>query len=132
VIVRVFEGVVASPNEGDFVRFLRDEALPELRAAPGLVYAKVGRQVLPQGIRVLVISEWRTPSALYAWVGPDLQFPRIVAPHLEWLTEYSITHYEALDVDAMANGEMEPGPAARLDATLETSAQPERLSQTPP
>jgi heme-degrading monooxygenase HmoA len=132
VIVRVFEGVVVSPNEADFVRFLRDEALPELRGAPGLVYAKVGRKVLPQGIRVLVVSEWRTPAALYAWVGPDLQFPRIVAAHLEWLKEYSITHYEALDVESMVEAEMEPGPAARLDAGSNGTVPAERLTETPP
>jgi hypothetical protein len=115
MIVRVFEGVVTSPNEGDFVRFLRDEAIPELREAPGLVYAKVGRQVLPEGIRILVVTEWRTPAALYAWVGPDLQFPRIVAPHLDWLAHYTINHYEALDAGSLLEAD-HPGEAGAVAA----------------
>jgi hypothetical protein len=70
-----------------------------LREQPGLVYVKLARRLQPDGSEDAVLfEEWRDAASLYAWVGPNLAEPRLIAGSAELIDELVVAHYEALDV----------------------------------
>ena len=56
-----------------------------------------GYQARPE--QVILFEEWRDPSAMYAWTGPNPERARLLPGTEELIDDLEITHYEALDVD---------------------------------
>ena len=75
------------------------EQLPLLRACDGLVYVKLARRLVGRKEEVVLFEEWRDPSAMYEWTGPDLTRPRLAPGAEALIVDLQITHYEALDID---------------------------------
>jgi hypothetical protein len=99
VIVRVLTARVSEQNAGQFNALLRKQ-LDELRAMPGLVYAKLARRLSAGGAEeVILFEEWRTPDDLWAWTGGRLNVPRLLPGTEKLIDQLTITHYEALDMD---------------------------------
>ncbi|MEO8273391.1 MAG: antibiotic biosynthesis monooxygenase [Chloroflexota bacterium] len=99
MIVRVLTARVHANKVGAFdVLFRRQVDL--LREQPGLEYVKLARRVLPDGgEEVVLFEEWLTAASMYAWVGPNLEAPRLVPGARELIAELRVQHYEALDRD---------------------------------
>lgn len=104
VIVRVLRAQVRPGRVGAFnAVFRRQIAL--LRQQPGLVYVKLARRLEPDGSQEAVLfEEWADAASLYAWVGPDLQAPRLVPGARELINELSVSHFEVLSDDGFAAG----------------------------
>ena len=102
VIVRVLAARVSEQNAGEFNNLLRKQ-LDELRAQPGLVYAKLARRLSADGAEeVMLFEEWRTPDDLWAWTGGHLNVPRLLPGTEKLIDQLTIGHYEALDMDEEA------------------------------
>ena len=77
------------------------EQLPILRSYDGLVYSKLARRLEGDSERIVLFEEWRDPSAMYAWTGPNPERARLMPGAEELITDLEITHYEALDVETI-------------------------------
>lgn len=79
---------------------LMRQQLPILHEQDGLVYVKLARRLIgSDDEEVVLIEEWRDSASMYAWTGPDLTRPRLLPGAESLITDLSITHYEALDID---------------------------------
>ncbi len=107
MIVRVFTGRVAARREGDFNANVRGR-LDAIRSQPGNVYVKFARKIEDDRERVMLVTEWATPSDLYAWTGRDVGQPKMV--DLELLDEWRVEHWEALDLTPVDDTDAVGGP----------------------
>ena len=98
MIVRVVTATVKAERAGTFNALMRAQ-LPALRQSPGLVYVKLARRIRGDSEEVLLYEEWRDTASLYGWAGPHVTRPRMMPGAEELVTDLSITHYEALDID---------------------------------
>jgi hypothetical protein len=48
---------------------------------------------------VLLYEEWRNTAALYGWTGAEIMRPKLIPGAEELVTDVSVVHYEALDID---------------------------------
>lgn len=94
-IVRVFRAEVKAGREEEFRQFLVEEALPMVRAHPGVVSAEVGlpQSGTPQSF--LMISTWSSLDGLKEFAGEDWA-EAVIDPREEHLLEsVSVSHYVA-------------------------------------
>ena len=103
MIVRVLTARVRSDRAAAFNTMMRKQ-MPILREQPGLVYAKLARQVDTEGEEVVLFEEWRDTAALYGWAGPVITKARLLPGTEELVERLTVTHYEALDVDLDESG----------------------------
>jgi heme-degrading monooxygenase HmoA len=95
MIVRVFRGRVWPGTQEEYARMLREEAVPQFRAHPGLVDIMVAEPIQPAGDEFLVISVWRSLADLRDFVGERWFEVKMMAPEAELLRSKSLQHYRA-------------------------------------
>jgi quinol monooxygenase YgiN len=98
MIVRLVTATVRTDRAGSFNALMRAQ-LPILKEHPGLVYVKLARRVQGDIEEVLLYEEWQDTASLYGWTGHEVTRPRLVPGAEELLTDITVSHYEALDVD---------------------------------
>lgn len=98
MIVRLVTATVRTDRAGSFNALMRAQ-LPILREHPGLVYVKLARRVNGDSEEVLLYEEWQDTASLYGWTGPELAKARLISGAEELLTDVTVAHYEALDID---------------------------------
>ncbi len=98
MIVRLVTATVRTDRAGSFNALMRAQ-LPILREHAGLVYVKLARRVNGDTEEVLLYEEWQDTASLYGWTGPELAKPRLIPGAEELLTDVTVAHYEALDID---------------------------------
>jgi antibiotic biosynthesis monooxygenase len=118
MIVRVLRARVRAGKVGAFNALFRGQ-VTLVREQPGLVYVKLARRLQPDGSEeAILFEEWEDAASLYAWVGPNLNEPRLVPGSRELIDELLVSHYEALDKEAEAPRAAEaPRGAAEAAAT---------------
>ena len=99
MIVRVFTGRVVAGREGEFNANVRAR-LDQIRQQPGNEYVKFARKVEGDREVVMLVTEWRTAAHLYNWTGEAVDTPHMV--DLEMLEDWSVEHWEALDMTPLA------------------------------
>ena len=96
MIVRVFRAKVMSGAAADFETKLREESIPMLQAAHGVVSWWAGRPLGAAGEFVMV-TVWRDLESLKAFAGPDWQREGVIpADELPLLEETVLHHYEVI------------------------------------
>ena len=98
MIVRIVRATVRTDRAASFNALMRAQ-LPILREHPGLVYVKLARRVAGDVEEVLLYEEWQDTSSLYGWTGRDIGRPRLIPGAEELVTDITVAHYEALDID---------------------------------
>ena len=98
MIVRLVTATVRTDRAGSFNALMRAQ-LPILKEHPGLVYVKLARRVQGDIEEVLLYEEWQDTASLYNWAGHELTRARLVPGAEELLTDVTVSHYEALDID---------------------------------
>lgn len=98
MIVRVLTATVRHDRAATFNTLMRRQ-LPILREHAGLEYVKLARRVQGSTEEVLLFEEWRDAASMYAWTGPELSKPRLLPGAEELVSDLTIAHYEALDID---------------------------------
>src|SRR4029077_4299220 len=97
VIVRVFRARVRPGSAADFEVMLRDQSIPLLRAAGGLLSWWAGRPLGEAG-EFAVVTVWRDLVSLQEFAGPDWQREGVIpAAELPLLEETVLHHYELVD-----------------------------------
>ena len=121
MIVRVLKARIRANRVGAFNALFRGQ-VALLQEQPGLVYVKLARRLQPDGSQdAILFEEWEDAASLYAWVGPNLNEPRLVPGTRELIDEVVVAHYEALDREAADVESVEF--ARRLAATEPVSIQ---------
>ena len=110
MIVRLVTATVRTDRAGSFNALMRAQ-LAILREHPGLVYVKLARRVQGDLEEVVLYEEWRDTASLYGWAGPELTRPRLIPGAEDLVTDVSVTHYEALDIDPSFDQEEVRAPA---------------------
>lgn len=106
MIVRVLTAHVRASRVGQFNAAMRRQ-LPLMRDQPGLVHLRLARRMEANGgEEVVLFEEWRDPDSVYAWVGSDLSKPRLLKAASDAADNVIATHYEVLDADVAAQGEL--------------------------
>jgi hypothetical protein len=98
MIVRIVTATVRTDRAGSFNALMRAQ-LPMLREHPGLVYVKLARRVHDDVEEVLLYEEWQDTTSLYGWTGREIARPRLIPGAEELVTDVTVAHYEALDID---------------------------------
>ena len=98
MIVRVVTARVSTDRAGSFNALMRAQ-LPILREHPGLVYVKLARRIEGDIEEVLLYEEWRDTASLYGWTGPEVTRPRMLPGAEDMVSDITVTHYEALDIE---------------------------------
>jgi heme-degrading monooxygenase HmoA len=97
VIVRVFRARVRPGTAADFEVMLREQSIPLLRTADGLLSWWGGRP-LGQAGEFVVVTVWRDLESLKEFAGPDWQREGVIpADELPLLDETVLHHYELID-----------------------------------
>ena len=102
MIVRLLMATVKADRAGPFNALMRSQ-LPILRRHPGLVHVKLARRITGEVEEVMLFEEWRDTASLYRWAGPEVSRPRLVPGAEDLVTEVSVVHYEALDIEPPAD-----------------------------
>ena len=115
MIVRVLTGHVLADQVATF-RERADQALRDARQHPGLIHARVGRQVHSDGSEeVIFVSVWGSLEALYLWVGSTelLDTPVLARGRPEVFERFEVQHYESYEEgEPVAGTEAEVAPVA--------------------
>src|SRR5688500_16804974 len=98
MIVRVVTATVRTDRAGSFNALMRAQ-LPILKEHPGLVYVKLARRINGELEEVMLYEEWQDTAALYGWTGPEIARPKLLPGAEELVSDISVVHYEALDID---------------------------------
>ena len=97
MLVRVVMANVAAADVGVVNSEMRG-FLTEIRAQPGLAYAKLARRLMvDDSEELLLVEEWLTPADLFAWTNGRLESPRLPPASQSALRSVTITHFESLD-----------------------------------
>jgi quinol monooxygenase YgiN len=100
MIVRVFRARVRSGAAADFESKLREESIPLVQAAGGVVSWWAGRPLAAAGEFVMV-TIWQDLESLKAFAGPDWQREGVIpADELPLLEETVLHHYEVIGSSA--------------------------------
>jgi len=100
MIVRVFRAKVRPGSTADFEAAAREQSIPLLRAAGGLVSWWAGRPLGETG-EFVVVTVWRDLQSLQRFAGPDWQREGVIpAGELPLLEGTVLHHYEVFDSSA--------------------------------
>jgi quinol monooxygenase YgiN len=100
MIVRVFRARVRAGAAADFEAKVRQESIPLVEAAGGVVSWWAGRPLGAAGEFVMV-SIWQDLESLKAFAGPDWQREGVIPPdELPLLEETILHHYELIGSSA--------------------------------
>jgi hypothetical protein len=71
-VVRQWKGIVKPGLADKYIRHLREETFPSLRAIPGFVYANILCREVEDGTEFQVETGWRSLDAIKAFAGDDI------------------------------------------------------------
>lgn len=129
MIVRVLRARVRAGKVGAFNVLFREQ-VTLLREQPGLLYVKLARRLQADGSEeALLFEEWEDAASMYAWVGPNLNEPRLVPGSRELIDELLVGHYEALDKDLQPSRQADAPAATEDKAAQPAGGQALRLAQ---
>lgn len=94
MIIRVFRGVVQPGMQDDFERLIRDRAIPEFRAHPGLVTLQFGTPREQNPDEFLVVTVWRSLDDLRAFAGDGFLRAKVSKGERRFLRDAFVHHYE--------------------------------------
>jgi quinol monooxygenase YgiN len=94
-IIRVFHALAKPGQAGVLERRLREDVIPEVAAAAGLVAYHAGR---PHGDsrEFVMVTVWRDLEAVRAFAGEDYEQPVVYADTADLIEEMSLHHYEGV------------------------------------
>jgi quinol monooxygenase YgiN len=97
MIIRVFRTRVKPGMHQDYERLIRAEAVPRMRAAPGLVALHVGYPLEDPPQEFLLMSIWEDMRSLRAFVGRHWREAVVLPGEAHLVAESIVDHYESMD-----------------------------------
>ncbi len=101
MIARIWHGVVPSDKSDEYVEYLNQTGVPDLRATPGNREVKVHRRKEGDRVHFLLISYWDSQDSITAFAGPDIETARYYPRDREYLLELEpgVQHYELVEME---------------------------------
>src|SRR5262249_31130724 len=96
MIIRVFQVQVQPGMQGDFERFLREEAIPLVQAQAGLLQIYVGAPIAEPPDEFVVILIWKDLASIQAFTGPTWREAVILPQEAHLLKRTDLHHYRSL------------------------------------
>jgi heme-degrading monooxygenase HmoA len=98
VISRQWRGLAQSSQAGNYVKHLRTETFPALRAIPGFVDASILSRPLGGGVEFLVVTRWESPEAIARFAGQDPEVAVVPAEVAAMMIDYDrrVSHFEVI------------------------------------
>lgn len=101
MIARHWHGRVPATLAADYLKLMRDVALPDYRAAPGNVSAMCLHRAEGEIVHVEMLSLWRDEAAIRGFAGEDMTLAKYYDFDPDYLLELetSVRHYEVIGGD---------------------------------
>ena len=98
MISRHWRGVAKTAQAEAYVEHLRSETFPALDAITGFVSASILRRSLPEGVELLVITQWASLAAIHGFAGENAEAAVVPQKVRDMMVEYdrSVRHYEVV------------------------------------
>ena len=93
MILRLLRGRVSAADREAYLRFIREQALAEALALPGLLSFQPGLRGTDDGIDIVIISTWEDFGAI-ASLHADLDRPVTIPGGADFIRDSTSTHYE--------------------------------------
>lgn len=99
MMVRLWRGRADLSRPDDYPQHFRDNVLPELRATPGFLGARLTRRVDSGEIEFLVATEWTSLDAIKAFAGETLDRAVVEPQVVEALKSFDaqVQHFEVIE-----------------------------------
>jgi heme-degrading monooxygenase HmoA len=99
MILRLWRGRADLSRPDDYPRHFRDNVLPELRAIPGFLGARLTRRVDNGEIEFLVATEWASMDAIRAFAGETLDRAVVEPQAVAALRSFDagVLHFEVIE-----------------------------------
>jgi len=96
LIARLWHGITLAAVADEYLKFLRERAVPDYRGTPGnlsvsLMHRKAGRIV-----HFLILTHWESMAAIEAFAGSEVERAKYYPEDAGFLLEYepTVVHYE--------------------------------------
>ena len=134
MIVRVFRGEVNPGCHGEFERLLRERAIPQFRATPGMLRVHVAAPTVQAPDEFLVVTVWRDLEALRGYTGERWSQARVTPDEAPLLRRTFVHHYEtdADPGDLLAGSEVLDAGPVRVDLLRRIAVVEGREVELPP
>lgn len=95
-VARVWHGVTPKIKRGEFIKYVGQTGMKDLRRAKGNRGAYLFTRDFGDNTEFLVISLWDSEDSIKAFAGVDVKKPRYYKRDSEFLAELepSVTHFE--------------------------------------
>lgn len=100
MIARIWQGEVVSERADEYMRLMREVALPDYRSTPGNRGAYALRRDGAGGTAtVVMLTFWESRAAIAAFAGDDIDRAKYYDFDPDFLLEMTptVTHYETFD-----------------------------------
>ena len=97
MIIRIFRVRIHPERVAEFETFLRETALPLVRAQPGCLSVTAGVPLPDSPEEFCVVMVWRDIAALQAFAGDDWQRPHILPEEEGLVLERRLDHYRSIE-----------------------------------
>ncbi len=94
MIIRVFRAQLKPEARAAFERLCRAVSLPLMRAQEGCLAVSIGEPIAQRPAEIVVVSVWRDPDALRAFVGERWREATILPGEADLLEIADVEHYD--------------------------------------
>jgi heme-degrading monooxygenase HmoA len=99
MISRQWRGVARSEKAAVYQAHLQGETFPSLQKIEGFIDATILKRGLANGIEFLVVTRWKSMSAIARFAGDDVEAAVVPRNVQEMMLEYDVRvrHYEVVE-----------------------------------
>lgn len=96
MIARTWHGVTPTAKADDYLRLMRDVAIPDYEAIPGNRGVYVMRRIESEVTHFLLLTLWDSADAIRQFAGDDMDKAKYYDFDVNYLLELepTVTHYE--------------------------------------
>ena len=99
MISRQWRGLARSQNAAAYQAHLLAETFPSIRKIEGFVDATILKRAVANGIEFLIVTRWKSMSAIAQFAGDDVEAAVVPSNVQEMMLEYDVRvrHYEVVE-----------------------------------
>ena len=100
MISRHWRGLARHASEAAYQEHLRADTFPAIRKIEGFVDATILKRAVPNGVEFLIVTRWRSMTAIAKFAGDDPDVAVVPRNVQEMMLEYDakVRHYEVVEV----------------------------------
>lgn len=96
MIVRMWHGMTRAADAPEYLRFLRERAVPDYRSVWGNLGVQILHRIEGERAHFLTVTWWKSRAAIAAFAGEDIEVAKYYPedPHFLLELERTVTHWE--------------------------------------